>query len=266
MEKHRAIPEGYITIGEIAKKMGVTVRTLQHYDKEGVFSPSAQSEGGRRLYTDKDIVKLHRILSFKQLGFSLPDIKGRLSSLETPAEISAALNEQADVLRKNIEGLTHSLREIELLEKEVQEMQTVDFKKYAAILINLKMQNEFYYLVKHMDEQMLEHMQGKFTVETATAFMQAQNNLFDKIEACQNEGYAPSSEQVQALAKEFWDMITYFTDGDMSMLPKLIEIANVDIKDSNWEKKQAMMDRFLNPALDIYFTNLGVDPLEEGQK
>ena len=58
MEKYRAIPQGYLTVGEVAKKMDVTVRTLQHYDKEGLLSPSAVSDGGRRLYTDKDIVKL----------------------------------------------------------------------------------------------------------------------------------------------------------------------------------------------------------------
>ena len=63
MEKHKAIPHGYMTVGEVAKKMDVTVRTLQHYDREGLLSPSAISEGGRRLYTDKDIVKLHQILS-----------------------------------------------------------------------------------------------------------------------------------------------------------------------------------------------------------
>lgn len=39
MEKHRVIPKGYMTVGELAKKMGVTVRTLQHYDKEGFFLP-----------------------------------------------------------------------------------------------------------------------------------------------------------------------------------------------------------------------------------
>ena len=42
MAEHRAIPEGYMTVGEIAKKMGVTVRTLQYYDKEGLLSPSAE--------------------------------------------------------------------------------------------------------------------------------------------------------------------------------------------------------------------------------
>ena len=76
MAKYRAIPEGFMTVGELAKKMNVTVRTLQYYDKEGVLSPSAESEGGRRLYTDKDLVLLHQILSLKSLGFSLKDIKG----------------------------------------------------------------------------------------------------------------------------------------------------------------------------------------------
>ena len=68
MVKYRAIPPGFMTVGEIAKKMGVTVRTLQYYDKEGLLSPSAESEGGRRLYTDRDLIMLHQILSLKSLG------------------------------------------------------------------------------------------------------------------------------------------------------------------------------------------------------
>ena len=94
MEKHKAIPQGYMTVGEVAKKMDVTVRTLQHYDREGLLSPSAISEGGRRLYTDKDIVKLHQILSLKHLGFSLDDIKNRLIPLDTPNEIATVLEQQ----------------------------------------------------------------------------------------------------------------------------------------------------------------------------
>ena len=48
MNKHKIIPQGYMTVGEVAKKMDVTVRTLQHYDREGLLSPSSMSEGGRR--------------------------------------------------------------------------------------------------------------------------------------------------------------------------------------------------------------------------
>ena len=80
-----------MTVGELAKKMGITVRALQYYDKQGIFSPSAESRGGRRLYTYKDMVRLHQILSLKSLGFSLDDIKNRLISLDSPDDVADAL-------------------------------------------------------------------------------------------------------------------------------------------------------------------------------
>lgn len=53
METDRTNTHGYINIGEVAKIMKVNVRTLQYYNKEGVLKPTAESEGGRRLYGGK---------------------------------------------------------------------------------------------------------------------------------------------------------------------------------------------------------------------
>ena len=127
MENQRAIPQGYMTTGELAERMGVTVRTLQHYDREGLLAPSCISEGGRRLYMNKDVVKLHQILSLKHLGFSLSDIKSRLISLDKPAEVADILTEQAAIVQKKIEALSESLNALETLREEVLRMQSVDF-------------------------------------------------------------------------------------------------------------------------------------------
>lgn len=127
MENQRAIPQGYMTTGELAKRMDVTVRTLQHYDREGLLAPSCISEGGRRLYMNKDVVKLHQILSLKHLGFSLSDIKSRLISLDKPAEVADILTEQAAIVQKKIEALSESLNALETLREEVLRMQSVDF-------------------------------------------------------------------------------------------------------------------------------------------
>ena len=131
MAKQKAIPQGYMTVGEVAKQTGVTVRTLQYYDKEGLLTPSSESAGGRRHYTEKDLVMLHQIISLKSLGFSLDDIKQRLIPLETPAEVANALTEQADGIRRKMDQLQASLTAIEQLKAEVLQMQTVNFKKYA---------------------------------------------------------------------------------------------------------------------------------------
>jgi len=57
MSKHRAIPYGYMTVGDVAKKMNVTVRTMQYYDKLGLLPPATESDGGLRLYTHKWAMK-----------------------------------------------------------------------------------------------------------------------------------------------------------------------------------------------------------------
>ena len=262
MAKYRAIPQGFMTVGEVAKKMGVTVRTLQYYDKEGLLSPSAESEGGRRLYTDKNLVKLHQIISLKSLGFSLDDIKQRLISLETPYEVANVLTEQADDIRKKIEQLKTSLSAIEQLKTEVLQMQTVNFKKYADIIVNLQMKNDSYYLIKRFDDDTLDHIRGKFDKESGLDFMDRFNRLSDEIVQLQKETVPPENEKCQQVVKAYWNLIMEFTNGDMSMLPKLMEVGNIDTATNAWEERQKIVNDYVGPALQVYFSRLGENPFE----
>ena len=54
-----------------------------------------------------------------------------------------------------------------------------------------------------------------------------------------------------------------FTNGDMSMLPKLMEIGNIDTAANAWEERQKIVNDYLEPALQVYFSKLGVNPFEE---
>lgn len=266
MKKYRAISQGYMTSGEVAKKMGVTVRTMQYYDKEGLLSPSSESEGGRRLYTDKDVIKLYQILSMKHLGFSLDDIKNRLISLETPEDMAYVLTEQATTIREKIERLSESLKEIEALKAEVLQMQQVDLKKYADIIVNLQMKNEFYWLIKHFDDNTLEYFRSRFDKDSGLTMMETYTYLNNEAIRLQKDGVSPDSEKGQEFAKAFWNMIIEFTNGDMSMLPKLMETGNLDGPDNEWKQKQVIANAFIEPALEVYFTTLGYNPLEEESK
>lgn len=264
MAAYRANPPGFMTVGEAARKMGVTVRTLQYYDREGLLSPSAQSEGGRRLYTDKDLVRLHQILSLKSLGFSLEDIRERLISLETPAQVADALTRQADDIRQQIERLSASLSAIEQLRAEVLQMQTVDFKKYADIIVNLQMKNEFYYLIKRFDDETLDHIRSRFDRESGLAFMDRFNRLSDEILQLRKDNIPPESERCQQLTGAYWELIMEFTDGDMGMLPKLMAIGDFRDAGNEWEEKQKAVSAYLEPALAIYLSKLGIDPFGGG--
>lgn len=264
MGKYRAVPDGYMTVGEVAKRMGVTVRTLQYYDKEGLLSPSAESGGGRRLYTDKDLIQLHQVLSLKHLGFSLDEIKKHLISLDTPDEVAQVLEKQASAIRKKIDSLSETLKEIEALKMEALQMQSVDFKKYADIIVNLQMKNDFYWLIKHFDDQTLDHIRSRFDQESGLAFMEKFMDVQEKAIRFQEAGIPPEDKKVQELAKVFWEMILEFTGGDMSMLPKLIELGNAKGLDQEWKQKQALANTYMESALDAYFTSLGINPFQEG--
>ena len=263
MTKYRAIPPGFMTVGEIAKKMGVTIRTLQYYDKEGLLTPSAESEGGRRLYTDKDLLLLNQIISLKSLGFSLEDIKGRLFPLETPEEVAYALTEQAEDIRKKIEKLKASLSAIEQLKEEVLQIQTVNFKKYADIIVNLQMQNDSYSLIKRFDDDTLDHIRSRFDKKSGSNFMNRFNRLSDEIMQLQKDKVPPESKKCQELVKEYWDLIMEFTNGDMTMLPKLTEVGKIDIATNAWEEKQKIINEYIGSALQVYFSKLGTNPFEE---
>ncbi len=265
MEKYQAIPQGYMTVGEVAKKMGVTVRALQYYDREGIFSPSCISEGGRRLYNDKDIVKLHQILSLKSLGFSFGEIKNSLIVIDTPQKAIAALTEQSNSIQTQIDVLTQSLQAINLLKSEIEQMQTVDFSKYADIIVNLQMGNKYYGLIKYFNNEMLDYCHKHFDKQSAHVFIGKLNLVLEKAERAIKSDIAPDSEQGQTIAKEFWQFVMEFTDGNMSMLPKLMNLANVQTVDSEHSNMQNALNVFIEPALEAYFSNSGINPFGKNE-
>lgn len=267
MGKHRAIPPGYMTVGEVAKKMNTTVRTIQYYDKEGVLSPSAESEGGRRLYTDKDIIKLYQIQSLKYLGFSLDNIKLRLNSLDTPADVANALSEQAQAVREKIASLDRTLQTIEALKKETLQMQSVNFKRYADIIVNLQMNNEMYWLIKHIDDKALDHLRSRFDEKNGLEIMDTFKRLCNDATQLQNDNVPPEGERGQLLAKLWWDMVMEYTGGDMTMLPKLIESTEKEEDaDDEWKDKLEVINQFIGPALEAYFTKQGINPFEGAEQ
>lgn len=258
MNRDRAIPDGYQTVGQVAKRMGVTVRTLQYYDREGLLKPSGESEGGRRLYTDRDVIRLHQILSLKHLGFSLEAIRENMVSLDTPEQVAQVLAEQAAAVREKIRSLTETLQDIEALRAEVLHMQTVDFKKYADIVANLQMKNDFYWLIKHFDEKTLDHIRNRFDQASGQEFIQRFLELEEQAISLAEAGTAPESEEGQAFARKYWAMIEDFTGGDWSLLPKLIEIGQAEGTDPGWKERQSRANAYVGPALDAYFAAQGI--------
>ncbi len=108
------------TTGELAKACGVTVRTVQFYDQRGILSPSALTEGGRRLYSDDDLRKMKIVCFLRNLGLSLDTI-GQLMKEEDPGRVvSLMLEQQEQVLKDEISENQEKLDRLETLKRELK--------------------------------------------------------------------------------------------------------------------------------------------------
>lgn len=142
------------TVKEVSILSGVSVRTLHHYDKIGLFPPTALSEAGYRLYDDEALIRLQEILLFRELEFPLKDIKYLLE--QAKEERQDLLAQQIKLLewkRSHLEQvITHAKRlqekgddymnfdvynktELEQLQAEAKEKwgQTAAYKEFAQI-------------------------------------------------------------------------------------------------------------------------------------
>ena len=75
-----------LTVGQVAERFGVTVRTLHHYDEIGLLSPSVRSPAGYRLYTEEDLTRLQHVVVYRRLGFALEDVAMLLDHPEGAVE------------------------------------------------------------------------------------------------------------------------------------------------------------------------------------
>ncbi len=92
-----------LTVGQVAALARVSVRTLHHYDEIGLLSPQGRSRAGYRLYGDDDLDRLHQVILYRGLGFSLDDVAAVLDDRTvSPAE---HLRRQLDLLSQRIEEL-----------------------------------------------------------------------------------------------------------------------------------------------------------------
>ena len=86
-----------MTVHEVSKLAGVSIRTLQYYDKIGLLHPTGYTDAGYRLYDDADLERLQHILLFRELEFPLKDIRDILNSPDF--DRSRALEQQIELLK-----------------------------------------------------------------------------------------------------------------------------------------------------------------------
>ena len=118
------------TVHEVSRLTGVSVRALHHYDRIGLLHPAKVTEAGYRLYDDAALERLQYILLFKELQFSLKEIKGILDSPDF--DRGRALEQQITLLemrKEHLENLIDFARGIQMIGVRGLDFTVFDMKK-----------------------------------------------------------------------------------------------------------------------------------------
>lgn len=127
-------------VGDLAKLTGLTVRTLRFYDQIGLFSPSGQTASGHRLYDESDLQRLQQIVSLKELGLSLEEIKSVLAGeLYTPLEIVTL---QMDRIKEQIKVQRELLEQLEHVSKLMKGKAPLSVEDFTSLLHTMKLGHE----------------------------------------------------------------------------------------------------------------------------
>lgn len=130
-------------IGQVSTRIGLSLRTIRHYDDVGLVTPSARSAGGFRLYTEADIDRLALIKRLKPLDFSLEQLKELLAAIDALARqddpepgrvddllgrlsmFRAAVDSRLEALRYQVESLESLSRDLKKLEASARSNKSV---------------------------------------------------------------------------------------------------------------------------------------------
>ncbi len=191
-----------MTVHEVSKLAGVSIRTLQYYDKIGLLHPTGYTDAGYRLYDDADLERLQHILLFRELEFPLKDIRDILNSPDF--DRSRALEQQIELLKlkkEHIENLMNFALGIKMMGVKHMDFKAFDRSKLDEYSRQAK---ELYGNTPEYKE--LEEKQKNRTKEEdnllADRFM-----LFFK-EAGEMKDKDPASPEAQDLVKRIQDYIT----------------------------------------------------------
>lgn len=118
------------TVKEVSELTGVSIRTLQYYDKIGLLLPTTYTKSGYRLYDDGALETLQQILLFRELEFSLKEIKKII--LSANFDRKRALEQQIELLalkKEHLDNLINLAREIKMLGEKNMDFSVFDNSK-----------------------------------------------------------------------------------------------------------------------------------------
>ncbi len=197
-----------LKIGELAKRTGLTVRTLHHYDAIGLLTPSARSDSGYRLYNGADIERLYQVLALVRMGLPLAEVT---------AVMQDAATDLAQIIARQIATLDTDIEQSMALRSRLQSLQA-QFAQGSAPALDecLKTMALMSIYDKYFTKEEIAVFRERKLAnpEAVAAAQQGWQDLIAALRSHMEQGSAPGHPQVQELAQRWQALAAAFTRND----------------------------------------------------
>ncbi|MDM5157235.1 MerR family transcriptional regulator [Bacillus sp. DX1.1] len=213
-----------ISIQQLTKETGVTVRTLRYYDQIDLLKPSGKTEGGHRLYSESDVIRLQQILFLKEMGFSLKEVANMLVTDEL--SLKESLQNQLQFVQEEQKKFNRMEKILQAVVYSAELEGELDWKIMFE-LIQLSQQSPrirelFQRQVFSDEEQRLLHNLPNMSEEDENVGEWVA--LLKQLRRLMQEGKAPSHNEVQEATKKLMEKCIEMANGDEAFLDKLWEV------------------------------------------
>jgi DNA-binding transcriptional MerR regulator len=194
-------------IGELAKRTGLTVRTLHHYDEIRLLCPMERSDGGHRVYGEADVRRLYRIVSLRSLGFPLDAIAAALDHEDFDPR--AAVEDHL----ARLEGQMEQQRQLQArLRRLLERLDTDDF----LTTIEEMTMRQRYYTPEQLDQ--LEQRRQTLGEQAIRDVEGEWAEIFATLRAEMDAGTDPADPKLRPLAERGRELVAMFTGGDPGIM------------------------------------------------
>lgn len=210
-------------VSEFADMAGVTVRTLQYYDRIGVLTPAQKTEAQHRLYERNDLLRLQQILTLKQLGFTLSEIKQMLQHPDY--DLRSALYAQKQAIDHQIAQLQQVSSAMDNAMLALEETDDWDWEQVQFIIQGMTDRRYLEWIRKYFSDEQIAQITGQshhMSLEEIQQSHDAWRQVASGIR--ENRHLPPDHPILQAIAKKAHDLVQAFTQGDQSIEESLVNM------------------------------------------
>jgi len=242
-------------VKEFADLAGVTVRTLQYYDRLGLLKPAGYRNGNHRVYQSDDLLRLQQILTFKYLGYGLDQIRQLLQSPEY--DVVEALKCQRSAIDERIGKLQQVVKSIDRATEALSKMDTadLDWKIVREAVAGIVASERFewigdYYTPKQ--KEMLRKRAGTIDPQQLVKWQKQWSDVLLGFQKLMDRKKRPEDPEAQLLAEKMEALVQGFTEGDKGIARSLSRAyGDLEKRSADERPFSPELQRFMSQACAI---------------